>query len=77
MGYVELGAIYSPGKDLDFALGVIRNTSDGDVRTTQVTMGSYLEIPLERLPHPAVTLALSPDIRRVRHHVHSARPAFC
>lgn len=39
MAYVELGAIYSPGKDLDFALGVIRNTNDGDVRTTQVTMG--------------------------------------
>lgn len=39
MGYVELGAIYAPNKDLDFALGVIRNTSDGDVRTTQVTMG--------------------------------------
>ncbi len=39
MAYVELGAIYSPGKDLDFALGVIRNTGDGDVRTTQVTMG--------------------------------------
>lgn len=40
MGYVELGAIHAPNKDLDFALGVIRNTSDGDVRTTQVTMGA-------------------------------------
>ena len=39
MGYVELGAIYSPNKDLDFALGVIRNTSDGDVKTNQITMG--------------------------------------
>lgn len=39
MGYVEFGAIYSPDKDLDFALGVIRNTGDGDVRTTSVTLG--------------------------------------
>lgn len=39
MGYVELGAIYSPSKDLDFALGVIRNTSDGQVSSTQLTTG--------------------------------------
>lgn len=39
MGYVELGAIYSPSKDLDFALGVIRNTSDGPVSSTQLTTG--------------------------------------
>lgn len=39
MGYVELGAIYSPSKDLDFALGVIRNTSDGPVSSTQLTAG--------------------------------------
>jgi hypothetical protein len=39
MGYVELGAIYSPSKDLDFALGVIRNNRDGDAQTTQITMG--------------------------------------
>lgn len=39
MGYVELGVIYSPGKDLDFALGLIRNTNDGDMRTLQATMG--------------------------------------
>ena len=39
MGYVELGAIYSPGKDLDLALGVIRNNHDGDVKTTTLTMG--------------------------------------
>jgi hypothetical protein len=39
MGYVELGAIYSPGKDLDLALGVIRNNHDGDVKSTMLTMG--------------------------------------
>lgn len=39
MGYVELGAIYSPNKDLDLAFGIIRNVSDGAVSTTQVTAG--------------------------------------
>jgi len=39
MGYVELGAIYSPGKDLDLALGIVRNIMDGDTRTTQATVG--------------------------------------
>jgi hypothetical protein len=39
MAYMELGAIYSPGKDLDFALGLIRNTRDGEPRSTQVTTG--------------------------------------
>lgn len=39
MGYVELGAIYSPGKDLDLAFGLIRNLSDGPVSTLQATMG--------------------------------------
>lgn len=39
MGYIELGAIYSPSKDLDFALGLLRNNSDGDVKTTLLTMG--------------------------------------
>lgn len=39
MGYVELGAIYSPSKNLDFALGVIRNVSDGPVTSTQWTAG--------------------------------------
>ena len=39
MGYVELGAIYSPGKDLDLALGIIRNVRDGNVSTTQATVG--------------------------------------
>jgi len=39
MGYVELGAIYAPSKDLDLAVGVIRNTSDGPVQSTQLTAG--------------------------------------
>lgn len=39
MGYVEFGAIYSPSKGLDFALGVIRNNRDGDTKTTLLTMG--------------------------------------
>ncbi|MBI3044674.1 MAG: hypothetical protein HYY78_17790, partial [Betaproteobacteria bacterium] len=39
MGYVELGAIYSPGKDLDLAVGIIRNLNDGAVSTTQATAG--------------------------------------
>lgn len=39
MGYMELGTIYSPNKDLDFAFGLIRNNRDGDARSTQATMG--------------------------------------
>lgn len=39
MGYIELGTIYSPSKALDFALGVIRNTGDGPVSSTQLTTG--------------------------------------
>jgi len=39
MGYVELGAVYAPGKDLDLALGIIRNVRDGAVSTTQATAG--------------------------------------
>jgi hypothetical protein len=39
MGYVEIGAIYSPGKDLDLALGVVRNVMDGGADTTQWTVG--------------------------------------
>ncbi len=39
MGYVELGAIYSPSKELDFALGVIYSTNDGPVKTTYLTAG--------------------------------------
>lgn len=38
-GYIEIGAIYSPGKDLDLAIGVIRGTLDGSVRSTQLTAG--------------------------------------
>ena len=32
--FAELGAIYSPGKDLDFALGVVRSSGNDDPRTT-------------------------------------------
>ena len=39
MGYVELGAIYSPGKDLDLALGIVRNVKDGNANTTQAMLG--------------------------------------
>jgi hypothetical protein len=38
-GYIEIGAIYSPGKDLDLALGVIRGLMDGSANSTQVTAG--------------------------------------
>jgi hypothetical protein len=39
MGYLELGAIYSPGKDLDLAFGIVRNVGDGTSSTTQATLG--------------------------------------
>lgn len=39
MGYVELGAIYSPDKNLDLALGVIRNIMDGSADSWQATLG--------------------------------------
>ena len=39
MGYVELGAIYSPSKDLDLAVGIVRNVMDGAASTTQATAG--------------------------------------
>ena len=39
MGYVELGTIYSPDKNLDLALGVIRNIIDGSAHTLQATIG--------------------------------------
>ena len=39
MGFVEIGAIYSPSKDLDLALGVIRNVMDGSANTLQATIG--------------------------------------
>jgi hypothetical protein len=39
MGYVEIGAIYSPSKDLDLALGILREIDDGDASTTAGTVG--------------------------------------
>jgi len=39
MGYAELGAIWSPGKDLDFALGWIANLADGEPRSFTWTAG--------------------------------------
>lgn len=39
MGYAEIGTIYSPDKNLDLALGVVRNIMDGSADTTQVTIG--------------------------------------
>lgn len=37
--YAELGAIYSPSKDLDLAFGIVRNFRDGNLTTTQATIG--------------------------------------
>lgn len=42
MGYIEIGAIYSPDKNLDLALGLIRNLMDGDADTLQATIGLTL-----------------------------------
>jgi Putative MetA-pathway of phenol degradation len=39
MGYIEVGAIYSPTKQLDLAAGVVRNLRDGETRTTLGTVG--------------------------------------
>jgi hypothetical protein len=39
LGYVELGAIYAPQKDLELALGILRNLRDGNAASTQVTAG--------------------------------------
>jgi hypothetical protein len=39
IGYVEVGAIYSPTKNLDFALGVVRNVRDGALTSTLLTAG--------------------------------------
>lgn len=39
LAYGEIGAIYAPMKDLEIALGVIRNFRDGAVSTTQATLG--------------------------------------
>jgi hypothetical protein len=37
MGYVEVGTIYSPNKNLDLSLGVLRDVLDGPVQSTTVT----------------------------------------
>jgi hypothetical protein len=42
MGYIEIGAIYSPSKQLDLAAGVVRNLRDGQTRTTLGTVGVTL-----------------------------------
>lgn len=39
LGYVELGAIYAPQKDLEIALGIIRNLRNRNAATTQATAG--------------------------------------
>ena len=39
MGYVEIGAIYSPSDDLDLALGIVHNVGDGAALSTSATMG--------------------------------------
>lgn len=37
--FIELGAIYAPDEDLEFAFGLIRQTSTGDIRVTSATAG--------------------------------------
>ncbi len=37
MGYVEVGTIYSPDKDLDLSVGLMHDVLDGPVRNTTVT----------------------------------------
>lgn len=39
MGYVELGVVYSPNKDLDLSFGVIRDVLDGPADTLSATVG--------------------------------------
>jgi hypothetical protein len=39
LGFVEIGAIYSPFKDLDFAIGLMRNAKDGALTAMVLTMG--------------------------------------
>ncbi len=39
MGYLALGAVYSPGEDLDLSFGVTRDVMDGAVSTTSATFG--------------------------------------
>jgi hypothetical protein len=42
MGYVELGAIWSPRDDLELALGVIRQVGDGEPVSQTITAGLTL-----------------------------------
>ncbi len=39
MGYVEVGAVYSPDSNLDLAIGVMRNVMDGGANTLQAITG--------------------------------------
>lgn len=39
MGYVELGAVYSPSEDLDFGFGITRDVMDGPVQSTSASFG--------------------------------------
>lgn len=39
MGYVEIGGIYSPTKNLDLAIGLVRNVRDGALSSTLFTAG--------------------------------------
>jgi hypothetical protein len=39
MGYAEIGAIYSPTRNVDLSVGLLRNLRDGAVRTTFFTAG--------------------------------------
>lgn len=39
MGHMQLGAVYSPSKHLDWSLGLLREVRDGPVSTTAATLG--------------------------------------
>ena len=39
MGFIEVGAVYSPSDNLDLSLGIIRDLMDGPVETTSATLG--------------------------------------
>jgi hypothetical protein len=39
LGFVEIGAMYSPFKDFDFAIGLVRNTRDGALDAMVFTVG--------------------------------------
>jgi hypothetical protein len=39
LGFVEIGAIYSPLKDIDFAIGLVRNAKDGALSAMVFTVG--------------------------------------